>query len=295
MTAFGHHIIAVLAFDLLNETEQNELLKILTAHPRYDEDFSPPDKIRNVNRWRIGRAGYWPDVARKQPKYNRPKWHYQLASTLTIGNKASVNIPDTPGPCPDSANLDTKELHIAQAFVLCQRVMSDHSQQISDRAIALTWIAHLVGDAHQPCHAGSLYVVDVFPEGDRGANSIAVVQGNNLHALWDGLLGKRYDEGDVERRLKKISDNSMAVGQEAMNRPATLDPLTWLSESREHAVALVYTSEVLGPVNAAHEGLVDAVPKIDLTDEYLKRAGAFARVRAAEAAIRLAKIWRRTL
>jgi hypothetical protein len=72
----GHHIIAVLAFDLLTETEQNELLRILAAHPRYDEDFSPPDKIRNVNRWRIGRAGYWPDVARRQPKYNRPTWHY---------------------------------------------------------------------------------------------------------------------------------------------------------------------------------------------------------------------------
>jgi hypothetical protein len=50
----GHHIIAVLAFDLLNESEQNELLRILTAHPRYSEDFSPPDKIRNVNRWRVG-------------------------------------------------------------------------------------------------------------------------------------------------------------------------------------------------------------------------------------------------
>ena len=84
----------------------------------------------------------------------------------------------------------------------------------------------------------------------------------------------------------------MAVGQEAMNRPATLDPLTWLSESREYAIALVYTSEILGPVNAAYEGLVEAVPKIDLTSDYLKRAGAFARVRAAEAAIRLAEVWR---
>ena len=116
-----------------------------------------------------------------------------------------------------------------------------------------------------------------------------------MHALWDGLLGKRYDEGDVDRRLKEITDNSIAAGQEAMNRPATLAPLTWLIESREHAIALVYTSEVLGPVNAAYEGLVDAVPKIDLTDEYLKRAGAFARVRAAEAAFRLAEMWRMVL
>ncbi|MEO2047301.1 MAG: hypothetical protein ABGX16_12095 [Pirellulales bacterium] len=54
-----------------------------------------------------------------------------------------------------------------------------------------------------------------------------------------------------------MTGHSMAVGQEAMNRPATLGPLTWLSESRKHAIALVCMSEVLGSVNAAHEGLVE--------------------------------------
>ena len=226
----AHHIIAVLAFDLLTESEQSDLLRILEAHPRYAEDFTPPEKIRNIERWRIGTAGYWPDIARRQPRYNRSTWHYQLASTLTIGDETAVNVPETPGPCPSSATLDTQELQLNQAVVLCRHIMADVEEPLGDRAIALTWVAHLVADAHQPCHAGSLYVADVSPDGDRGANSIRVVQGNNLHALWDGLLGKRYDEGDVSRRVEEVTGSGkiMKNGRQALRRNESLDPHTWL-------------------------------------------------------------------
>ncbi len=74
-----------------------------------------------------------------------------------------------------------------------------------------------------------------------------------------------------------------------------LDPLTWLEESREHSRTFVYRPEVLGPIKAAADGLAEAVPRIDLSDEYLQHAGAFARVRAAEAGFRLAEVWRLTL
>jgi hypothetical protein len=55
------------------------------AGPRYAEDFTPPEKVRDVDHWSISQAGFWPDVARGLPEYDRPTWHYQLASTLTIG------------------------------------------------------------------------------------------------------------------------------------------------------------------------------------------------------------------
>jgi len=29
-----------------------------------------------------GRDGYWPNVARKQPAYNRPNWHYELGCNI---------------------------------------------------------------------------------------------------------------------------------------------------------------------------------------------------------------------
>ena len=55
----------LLAFDELSGEEQQQLLSILKSHPRYAEDFTPPEKIRSVDRFRVGTAGYWPDIARK--------------------------------------------------------------------------------------------------------------------------------------------------------------------------------------------------------------------------------------
>src|SRR5690349_10745585 len=82
----GHHLVALLAFDELTPDEQQKLLAILAAHPRYAEDFTPSEKIQNVDRFRVGTAGYWPDIARSQPNYNRPTWHYQLGATMTLGD-----------------------------------------------------------------------------------------------------------------------------------------------------------------------------------------------------------------
>ncbi len=39
------------------------------------------------------RVGYWPDVARSQPEYNRPTWHYELGPTLVFGDKLVTNFP----------------------------------------------------------------------------------------------------------------------------------------------------------------------------------------------------------
>jgi hypothetical protein len=293
----GHHLVALLAFDHLSADEQKQLLELLAAHPRYVEDFTPPPKVRDSDRFRVGTAGYWPDIAREQPEYNRPNWHYQLGATLTMGDPAKYVVHETPGPCPANATLETRNLHIAQAVELCRRVMADKNAPTRDRAIALCWLAHLVGDAHQPCHAGSMYVAGLFPEGDRGANSIPTKQKNNMHALWDGLLGGRYDEGVMNRRVKWIDGKPdyEGLGKEVMARSNTLDPLTWLTESRAHSVQVAYTPEVLGPVKAAMESPLTELLPIHFSKAYLKRAGNLAQHRAAEAGYRLAAVWREGL
>ena len=83
----GHHIIGLMAFDLLNKEEQAKLLSVLQEHSRYTKDFEPPEKLPNneeVARWLIARAGYWPDAARQQPKYNRSTWNYERGPALTL-------------------------------------------------------------------------------------------------------------------------------------------------------------------------------------------------------------------
>ena len=289
----GHHLVALLAFDELTPEEQQKLLAILAAHPRYVEDFTPPEKIRNVDRFRIGTAGYWPDIARRQPAFNRPSWHYQLGATLTLGDSSAIHVPETPGPLPSEATLETQELYIAQATELCRRTFNDRNAAPADRAIALCWLAHLVGDAHQPCHAGSLYAAGLFPEGDRGANSIPTRQKNNMHALWDGLLGGNYDEGAMNRRVQEIADSPeiTAAGAAALAKPDALDPLVWLAESRDASVAHAYTHEVLGPIKATMEEGGE-LPEVYFSESYLTQAGRLSQLRAAAAGKRLAAIWK---
>jgi hypothetical protein len=289
----GHQIISLLAYDLLTEDEQQRVQQLLQAHPRLIEDFaSPVPQASQVDleRWRIGRAGYWPDVARSNPDYNRPNWHYQLGATLVIGKPD--NVPKTPGPAPDSAALQTPELHIAQAVEVCRRVLRDPQSSASDKSLTICWLAHLVGDAHQPCHAGSLYVAGVFPEGDRGANLIHTRQAKNLHALWDSLLGDRYDAGDIRRRCEVIRSNTDHWKKAALDAGKSdgLDPLIWLAESSEFGRSHVYTPEVLGPVDAVARQLTPKLEVIELSEDYLKAAGELARLRAAHAAHRLALI-----
>lgn len=208
----GHHVIAVLAFMELEPAERAEVMRILRAHPTFDQHFNPPESIRGdqnaIERWQIGVAGEWPDIIRGTREWDRPTWHYQLGASFIIGNPMP---PDAPGPLPAGATLETRELYASQAIKLCQRIWSDRSQSDADRAVALCWLCHLVADIHQPLHCGSLYSETVFPDGDRGGNSIRVTNGRNLHAVWDGMLGRNATPGDVMRRAVEIRDNVPAV------------------------------------------------------------------------------------
>lgn len=288
----GHHIIALMAFDLLSKDEQTKLLAVLEQHPRYKEDFEPPEKLPNdqeVTRWRVGRAGYWPDVARRQPKYHRSTWHYELGAALAIGN---VQPPSRPGPLPPDATLETQELYVSQAIDLC-RTKLRNAGSTEDKALALCWMAHLVADAHQPCHAGSLYAEGIFTEndGDRGANRIPTKQRGNMHALWDQLLGDRFTLDGTRKRIVEITSDAELV-ELAIKAGKVNDQQVWLEESRQLATEHVYTPEVLRSLDMVRRGFVEKPETINLSEEYLKNAGRVAQRRAIEAAYRLAAEWR---
>jgi hypothetical protein len=298
----GHHLIAAIAFSLLTNQEQADLLDVLKQHPRYTEDFVSPEKLPNDEertRWLVGRSGYWPDIARRQPKYHRSTWHYELGPSLVIGDSTKLLVPDRPGALPLDATLETQELHIAQAIQLCRKVLSDKSQDTGDRALALCWIGHLVADSHQPCHAGSLYMEKVFvkKDGDRGANSIPTKQRQNMHALWDQLLGEDFALRTMRRRYAEIVTSSelKALGEQAAAVSGGLDPLVWLEESRKAAVEHVYTDEVLRSLNIVFRGLAEKPEVLTLSEDYLKNAGRIAQQRATQGAYRLAGVWRECL
>ena len=246
-----------------------------------------------IDRWQIGVAGCWPDIIRRSAA-DRPTWHYQLGSSLALGN---VTPPDDPGALPDGATLDTQELYVGQAFDLCRQVFADRSRPDAERAVALCWLCHLVADGHQPCHAGSLYAEGVFPKGDRGGNSIKIGRRGNLHSTWDGLLGGNASEKNVLRRVAELKADQSAIDRVNAHREqfsstpgAWVESSLWLGESRQAAVEHVYTAPVIDPVTITMRGLVKTVEIAELPEAYYQNAGRVARVRAVQAGYRLADV-----
>ncbi len=285
----GHHVTAVIAYELLNESDRAEVIDLLSHMPEFERHFAAPDGIRNqgsIDRWRIGVAGAWPDIIRGTD-WDRPSWHYQLGASHVIGK---VAVPDPPRALPADATLETQSLHIQQAVELCTTVFRDPNQPKEDRAIALCWMLHLYADGHQPCHAGSLYAAE-FPDGDRGANFIKLKDGSNLHSTWDGLLGRDANANDVRRRVVEMGNVKQDILSEARasgDLELWLTSDTWLAESRQLAQSKVYTDEVLGPVIAASRGLTKGVPPLALSKAYYRSAGMAAKHRVKQAGFRVA-------
>ncbi|MBS0194197.1 MAG: S1/P1 nuclease [Proteobacteria bacterium] len=80
------------------------------------------------------------------------------------------------------------------------RVLADTRLPREQRAQALKFVVHFIGDIHQPLHAGN--------RDDRGGNEYQIRyrgHGTNLHKVWDGLiLGQAgFDPEDDAQRLAK--------------------------------------------------------------------------------------------
>jgi hypothetical protein len=78
-------------------------------------------------------------------------------------------------------------------------LLSTAATDAEARAVALSWVFHQVGDAHQPLHAVARFS-DAFPgsDGDEGGNLVKPFPNHHgtsreLHAFWDDILGSQTD------------------------------------------------------------------------------------------------------
>ena len=84
---------------------------------------------------------------------------------LQEGAPSPVPIPANSSVNPWAIGLTTKTLTSAKAADV-------------DRARALRFLTHFVGDLHQPLHAAELFSAQ-FPDGDVGGNGVWRVLGNS--------------------------------------------------------------------------------------------------------------------
>jgi hypothetical protein len=141
-------------------------------------------------------------------KYTAP-WHY-LDTTPKLPYAQYVSTIDA-----------ITEPNAYLALRQMQQQLKDPTKSPADRVFALKFIVHLVGDVHQPMHAGHA--------DDQGGNKVLVkFQGKdlNLHSLWDSAL-LDY-EGMTYAELAQAYDHaSPSQVRQWQQDPAA----TWLFES----------------------------------------------------------------
>lgn len=192
----------------------------------------------------LAQASTWPDFMRADPdefwQSTANPWHY-------------VTVP--PGKAYREVGAP-EQGDAASALERFTEQLRDPESSAEERALALRFIVHIVGDLHQPLHVGN--------GEDRGGNDVDVTffgEPTNLHRLWDSQM--------IDRRQLSFSEMAGWLAAEitpqdfhAWNTP---DPLVWIEESAALRERIYPDGDELG-WSYSHEWARD----IDLQ---LKKAG----------------------
>lgn len=295
----GHRISAAIALAYISEDTRDELLAVLAAHPRYQEDFlaQVPDFVDRDNAnamalWLLGQAAYWPDIARGLPgqarrRFNRPPWHYTDGAWMRGATRIQGNVyvdlppfPDLNGRSAQSITSENDVSNVVTAIDYNASLLFDTQADPAQRAVALCWVLHLIGDIHQPLHAGSLFSSDTFNDGDRGGNGIPVGD-RNLHSRWDRALAKNGVLAELELILGQL-----ATAESSTPDAEAMDWTLWLNESRELLQLAVYADFIVAEIRDA-EAEDRSMRPLDLSADYVAQMQDISRQRLGLAGKRL--------
>jgi hypothetical protein len=313
--ASGHAVIAMMAYREMKPTTRTRIDDTLKQHPDYKNWLGElPANVTEAQRgeYIFAIASTWPDRIKDakdatvsikffnpEDKRNPPPKPYPSNTAVypELNAHGNWHYQDLPINMDGKERTPTSEESIMTAIPTCEGNIAASYLPGSYRAYYLSWLAHLVGDIHQPLHATGRHSA-AQENGDAGGNSVRFksdgtqAQPRNLHSYWDSLLGdgpdpKRYNtlqNGWAELNATITAINSESVRLLAGYDPATrnnLDEKLWQKESFSAAQQFVYT---FGNPDASGGDL----PQPD--SEYHKIAVQISHQRAALAAHRLALI-----
>jgi hypothetical protein len=211
----GHRLTALVAESYLTPETRAKVQELLAA------DSTSKETLADV--------APWADDYRQDHPESAP-WHY-------------VDIPvaeakfDRQRDCPASAKEPTSPWRdcITDRIQYFEGRLGDETLSLQERAIALKFVVHLLGDIHQPFHA----IGDA-----RGGNGITVhflgsdqcgTSKCNLHGVWDvSMIEQRgLSEASYLALLQKdIVDNHW-------ERLAGGEPTAWANASHHYAVQAI--------------------------------------------------------
>lgn len=157
--------------------------------------------------------------------------------------------------------------------VLATRLRADGTPADDERALALLYLAHFVGDLHQPLHCGD--------NRDSGGNGTKIHETRtrvttSLHGYWDGIAVARIGTGG--QSLGAMLAGEITVGQQQEWQRGT--PEDWCGESVRHARDYAYRYGAWLPSRQAYLA----------NREYEDAARDITRVRLQQAGVRIAQV-----
>ncbi len=300
--ASGHMLVALIAYEQLDNATRDKIVETIKKHPRFNDDFLEhmPLKIQQASeatqdKWIFVHAATWPDIARgisprsERDKYHHSTWHYiNLPYYLTPDDQEALQ-----DDLPINVTLDWEpgmpddKLNVVQAIQMCETMLSDRLTSPSDRAVYYCWLLHLIGDLHQPLHSTALFSRNRFPKGDLGGNAIPLTDESSLHKFWDSAAGESQSLSILERKVDRLNRDigAFRLGKRAER---SRDPRVWMHESHSHAVRYGYDETILERVAAAEADPSEDLPAMRLPSDYFETAQSVARDRVVEGGFRLA-------
>jgi hypothetical protein len=158
--AQGHRLVARIAETELTPQTKAEVDRLLAGEPE--------PSLSAIAAWADELRANDPDLGRRSAA-----WHYV--------NLGEDGCHYTPAKHCKNGNC------VIEALKAQSAILADRSKPLAERRQALKFVVHLVGDIHQPMHAGYA--------NDKGGNNFQVQyngRGTNLHSLWDS--GMFYDQ-----------------------------------------------------------------------------------------------------
>lgn len=208
----------------------------------------------------LAEASTWPDEERSNPD---PFWQEEASPWHYVTLPADTPATEIPHP-PEGDAVTALEKFAA--------VLRDPRASREDKQLALRFVVHIVGDLHQPFHAGS--------GTDRGGNDVKVRWFDletNLHWVWDeGIINQQqlsYSEY-TDRLAKRTTPEEVIEWW-------TPDPAKWIAESAE-------LRDRAYPVSGQQPGTGSAEDPVILSYPYLWQFRAASDQRLMQAGIRMA-------
>lgn len=177
----GHQVIALLAEAQLSSAARKEVNRLLA--------LEPGETLASISTW-----------ADEHRSPATAAWHYVNFPHESCNYEPKRDCPD--GKCVVAA--------IERQLEILATETSDEK-----KLVALKYVVHLIGDIHQPLHAGY--------GDDRGGNTYqlqAFMRGSNLHALWDTSMLKALDQ-DNETIVRGLLIRPLPLGGRTPFNPVT--------------------------------------------------------------------------